>query len=333
MTSTVAPNRLPSAIAVLLLAGALLLGAAAPAAAGGITEPTITTLSLPDGQDRAAYDEQIEFDGFPAGGTKLLTLTSGSLPPGLFTAPVTHRLTGLPVETGTFTFTLRITRLGSGETAVREFTVVISPHQLGPANVGDVYAASVKLVAVQPSYTLDSGVLPPGLTLDVSGAITGTPDYEVSYVAQQEFVFTVQAVFGPITTYTDFSILLMLDPPSVLTNSLPDGAINEPYDQLVDMAGFGPVLSATGLPNGLAIIDSRIVGAPTQAGTFNITLFATNGAGAGQQLVTLEIAGPALAATGGEPAGLAAGEIMSPRTGPLRVTTLRFSLELGPCVR
>lgn len=110
---------------------------------------------------------------------------SGALPGGITLDGTTGTLSGTPAAIGTFNFTIRANYPGP-QFADKAFSITIS---LGPPVItsGATAAASAvgvvfpgySIVATNPpisSYALQSGSLPPGLTLNTtSGVVSGTP--------------------------------------------------------------------------------------------------------------------------------------------------------------
>lgn len=127
-------------------------------------------------------------------------VSSGSLPPGLSLSNSTGKITGTPTSTGTFTFTTKVTDAkGKTDTATCTITV-IAPVDLGCGSCGADKARKNKSYSASPavkggtgsySYSLQSGQLPSGLTLNTStGRISGTPSKSGT------FTFTIKATDG-----------------------------------------------------------------------------------------------------------------------------------------
>ena len=126
---------------------------------------------------------------FTASNTSSYTQT-GSLPPGLTFNTSTGALTGTPDTAGSYEFTITANGTFEGSASVTK-TVVVNPPAPAftdsiiatTANLGSAYSDSVSasdagygITAPTTAYSIFSGNLPDGLTLDTStGDITGTP--------------------------------------------------------------------------------------------------------------------------------------------------------------
>jgi hypothetical protein len=117
-------------------------------------------------------------------------LVSGALPPG-FTLSTLGLLEGTPLMSGEFTFRLRVTE-GDGGLLEREFTFMVaeittaSPLPAGSTGADYVLVFAQTGGTAPVEWALSSGSLPPGLSFDSAGAITGTP------LASGTFGFTVE---------------------------------------------------------------------------------------------------------------------------------------------
>jgi large repetitive protein len=182
----------------------------------------------------------------------------------------------------------------------REFSIPIDPGlaivnpPVKPATVGQPYTdtlATKQVVSlnsltgpdVQATWSLQSGALPPGITLSTSGVLSGTPASEGSY----QFVLRAQNGSPSDTeTYT----LAVRQPVSVKS---PLGSLQRPSSEVG--VRFGKTFTATGgsgtytwtlvsggaLPPGLALDATRgtITGTPQTAGNFAFALTATDSEG------------------------------------------------------
>ncbi|MEP7337579.1 MAG: FG-GAP-like repeat-containing protein [Acidobacteriota bacterium] len=162
---------------------------------------TITPATVHDGTAGLNYlpVEQLT----ASGGTPVYTflVTSGLLPTGM-TLTNDGKLQGTPMQSGSFTFVVTVTDK-FGCTGVREYTLVINCQTLtiGPENMTlpDAMQEAIYNPAQPPqqtftatggcgqfTFSISSGMLPAGMTLQSNGALTGTP------TQNGEFEFTVK---------------------------------------------------------------------------------------------------------------------------------------------
>jgi hypothetical protein len=226
----------------------------------------------------------------PTGGTTPLTLslTSGTLPPGLSFNATTGTITGTPTTAGTYTFAVQLTdasvvpfTLSTPETIVIAAPAVTTLTLSGNPPAGTVntaYATTFAATGGTAPYTFSllSGALPAGLTLSPTGVVTGTPT--TAAVA----VFTLQATDGNGDKGTAvFSITINPAPLSLTLGTMPNGTVNVPYSSTIGVAGgtspYSCSITAGTLPAGLTLSANCLVsGTPTVAGTANLTVKATD---------------------------------------------------------
>lgn len=255
--------------------------------------PLSISLPLPpSGTVGQAYLSSIRTSG--GRGPMTLTLTSGSLPPGLTLAA--HGLISGTPTTGSegvhqFTAEARDSCTPTQQKVTKGFSVAINvpppppcpalsittPHLPGGV-VNQAYSPSqIKTAGGQGAITLNvaSGTLPPGLNLSSSGLISGTPTTAGNYS------FTVKATDsctgGPQSFQVTFALLVNPAPCPVLssiTASLPAGTAGQAYSQQIQTSGgqgiitLGP--SSVGLPPGLILSSSGLIsGTPTKAGNYS----------------------------------------------------------------
>ncbi len=144
--------------------------------------PCEETTTLPDGTTGQPYSEQLAVQIPDGASNPVYSLAAGSvLPEGLSLSP-TGLLAGTPEESGFFMLTADVGHtLGSSsgffELAIVEDSLRITTESLPGADLDTAY--SVVLGANRPAdelvWTITSGQLPDGLTLDPDGTISGTP--------------------------------------------------------------------------------------------------------------------------------------------------------------
>ena len=119
------------------------------------------------------------------------TFSATGLPTGL-TMASNGTISGTPTVTGTFPYTVTITDSAGNKGTFNCSVTVGTPVDIecgsctaGKATSGTPYSASLSATGGTAPYTFSiiSGSLPPGLTLNAStGAITGTPTTPGSYM-------------------------------------------------------------------------------------------------------------------------------------------------------
>jgi len=133
------------------------------------------------------------------------TITSGMLPPGIEIDPNFGLISGLPITSGNFDFTVTITD-AVGRSQSKDFSIcimeIVTGATLPDATDGDAYAQPLiqePATVASEVWSLVSGSLPPGITLAANGALSGTPTDLGSF----EFTVQVDADCGTCTkTFT-----------------------------------------------------------------------------------------------------------------------------------
>ena len=213
-------------------------------------------------------------------GNQSWTLGSGSLPLGLSlsaagvisgtptqinlagnTLTLQVQDSGSPAQVASVTFTIRI---------ASALTITTAPGALPDAIIGVPYSFTFHSNGgITPiSWTLSSGQLPAGLTLNSNGALSGTP------TAAGNFAFTVQAgdSSSPLQTIT-INVAIKSASLLVITSAggaLPDAIVGKPYSiGLQAMGGTAPFswsMAVGQLPAGLTLSTAGVLsGTPTIA--------------------------------------------------------------------
>jgi N-acetylneuraminic acid mutarotase len=242
---------------------------------------SLSPAALPNGATNVAYNQTISASGGTAPYT--FAVTSGSLPPGL-TLNSGGLLNGTPTTTGIFNFTVTATD-NDGCTGNRAYSITVicsvlslSPATLPNGTINVPYNQTITAIGGTAPYAfaITSGSLPPGLTLDSGGAMSGTPN--------------TTGVFNFAVTATDsngcagnhaYSITVSCPVITLLPATLPNGTINVPYNQTVSASGgtapYSFAVTAGSLPNGLTLgSDGLISGTPTTSGIFNFSITASD---------------------------------------------------------
>jgi hypothetical protein len=257
------------------------------ASSTGGTGLQITTTSVPNASVGLNYSFQFEATG---GFSYSWGIASGNVPPGL-TLSTSGLLSGIPQQSGSYVFVVQVYDQQTQQITNKTFGMSVTSGVLRIIEttipfgvVGQPYSVTLHGDGGAPPYTwlLESGSVN-GLNIDFnSGVLSGTP--------QSNGNFTVGVILrdaaGQSLTYR-YS-LFVAAPLSVVTSSLPNGALNTNYVQpsglpVVLEAGGGQSpyrwqIISGGLPPGLTLDGNtgRITGTPTAEGRYNIGVRVTD---------------------------------------------------------
>jgi hypothetical protein len=296
---TISASR-PSTDAPVVLLLALLLIAAIPGLSGCAavvsghpateTPPTplsITVSSLPAATAQSAYSATLSATGATA--PYKWSMASGTLPAGLAMSGA-GQISGTPTQAGSFSFTAQVTdsssipqsasaNLGLAVKAAAGAPLSISTSSLPAGQVSSAYATTLSGAGGTPAYswTLVSGQLPPGLTLNAaSGAIAGTPSQAGSYSFTVKLVDSSNPVQSNIANLS-ITIAAANSALQVTTSALPTGETGSAYAATLDATGglapYNWSLTGGTLPSGLTLSAAgQISGTPTQTANSSITV-------------------------------------------------------------
>lgn len=283
-----------------------------------IAPPTITlpATTLAGGTLGAAYSASIS----PAsGGTApyAYAVTAGALPGGLTLNAATGAITGTPSALGTFNFSITATDSSTGTgpyTATQSYaiTVIDNPPIANPVSLTVAYnapATNVPLNITGGAAVTVSEVVPSlhGTVIASGTTITYQPD--PGYAGPDSFTYSATNSGGTSAPAT--VTITVNDPVITITASAGFSAtIATPYTQTFTFNGGTPPWSGfqvTNLPTGLSVTGTTantvtISGTPTEAGSFNLNVSATdsstgNGPYTVGQAFTLTVAAPTLTLT------------------------------------
>jgi hypothetical protein len=251
-----------------------------------IYEPLrISSTAVPNAVVATPFGASLRAEG--GDGAYVWTLLGGVLPPGLSLSPQ-GVLSGTPTSVGSAELTVGVTS-GDGQTVLLTLTIVVD-EQISPPSVttttlqvGGVGAAySVPLLATEGDgtfrWSLVSGSLPSGMTLQAGGQLLGTP------TVAGTFAFRVEVTSGGLSGTADLSLTVV--PALALTPStLPVGVEGSAYSASIDVTGGdgAPVfaVSSGALPAGLALAAStgQIGGVLSATGSIDFSVRVTNALG------------------------------------------------------
>jgi hypothetical protein len=260
--------------------------------------------TLANGNNAVPYTQSFTFTG----GVSPYTYTLlGSLPPCLklntSSTSATGTIVGTPCGAGTFNFTIQITDSGGAAPVSQAFVITVAPPPkltltsgpLPPGTIDSPYNGSISTQGgVAPlTWTIASGSLPPGLTLNGgTGQITGIPIDEshatppVTYPATYTFMVQVHDSALPTPQPAgpaQFSITIQPLQPLQVTTQPPlangqtatgySASLNAsggvaPYTWTVIQGQLPAGLTLSSNPNGTATIS----GSPILVGTSTFTV-------------------------------------------------------------
>lgn len=234
------------------------------------------------------------------GGQPFYTATEldGRWPVGMSLDSGTLTLSGTPEETGRFS--RRVDLQDTVGNTIRMFlgvfvrgpdtTLQISSYEdLGFISTGFFYSQQLQACCVPTQqWSIESGALPPGVTLSSTGLLQGTPTTPGTYT----FLLQVADAEFPTDNFARRQFRIVVTPLFVNTSyRLPFGHVGEPYPypagggvQLEVDGGTGPytwVLEPfqPTLPPGLTLSSGGLLsGTPTAVGRFSFNVLVTDGA-------------------------------------------------------
>lgn len=242
---------------------------------------TINSSTLTAGAQGVGYTQKLDASG--GAPTYTWSLLDGALPPGL-SLTFSGSIWGVPTAQGSFNFTASVTdRLGTNATKtitlnIAPTAVAVQTTALDDAVLGASYSQTLAASGGVGGYvwTIVSGALPDGITLDPTGLLSGAATNPGTSL------FTLRATDTANVSQTKtLSIFVRAAGLAVTTKALANANLNGAYSMTLHAAGGTPnytwSITAGTLPTGLTLGANGVLsGTPTQTGTFNITLSVTD---------------------------------------------------------
>lgn len=229
-------------------------------------------------------------------------ISSGAPPAGVTVNPATGELSGTPTVAGSFTFTLTATDSTTGtpgqasqsySLSIVSPTLSITPATLPGGSFGVAYSQTLSSTGgtAPYGYAIAAGALPSGINLDTAGLLSGTP------TAAGSFSFNVSVTdsngFSATQAYTVTAASpTIVIAPSALPTAMVGTAVSQSLNANGGTAPYSFAIGAGTLPPGLSLNAAGMLsGTPTAAGSFAVTVIATDANGfTGSQAYTLAVA-------------------------------------------
>ncbi|SEP65238.1 Putative Ig domain-containing protein [Devosia sp. YR412] len=239
-----------------------------------------TTLAVP--RQNRPYSQNVT----ASGGTPAYAyeVASGALPPGLSLNPTTGRISGTPTSAGPYTFEIKATD-STTLSGTRSYTlnvqaaaVLVVDADIGPITAWQPFDQSITVTGgTSPySFTIVSGTLPTGITLDpATGQVSGTAPTPGAH----NLILDIADAAGDTVTVP--LNLQVLAPTIAVTASINNHNFGQAATGTISATGgtapYTYAVTSGALPNGVAIsAGGAVSGTATTAGTFNIVLTATD---------------------------------------------------------
>jgi uncharacterized protein YhjY with autotransporter beta-barrel domain/PKD repeat protein len=253
-----------------------------------LSAPVINSVLTANG---ATY---VAFAGYQITATNSPTSFSASgLPPGLSLNTSTGAITGTPTASGTYNSTIHATNATATDTKTLAFTISLSApvitSTLTASGATGVAFAGYQITANSSPTSYGASGLPPGLSINGSGAISGTPTTAGNYNS------TISATNATGTDSKTLAFTISLSAPVITSGLSATGSTGTPFSGYQITASSNPTsfdaTGGTGLPPGLSVdtTTGMITGTPTLNGTYSFTISATNATGTGSNTMTITI--------------------------------------------
>ena len=246
--------------------------------------PSITTTTLPAGTVGVPYSQPVQVTGGTGALTWSIVAGTGTLPQNLNLNPINGVISGTPPAAGTSAFTVRVQDAGGlADTQALSITInqpapppapSITTTSLAAGTIGQAYNQTLHATGGTGGLTwsIVTGTLPLGLNLDqTTGVISGTP---ILPADTSTFTVRVADAAGQDDTQALSITINLLNPPNIITTTLPGGTVGQPYNQTLQATGgFGALtwtLSGGSFPAMLSLSPTGVIsGTPTNVGTSN----------------------------------------------------------------
>ena len=245
--------------------------------------PKITTTELPNATEKQEYSFQFEAEGEDVTWSATFKALTG------FGMTEDGLLTGTPDAAGTYNITVKAKNTAgtdyvnltlkvnpSGDTADAP---VVKSSKLPDAYQGEEYSYFLEATGTNLTWKLAEGseALPNGLELTENGEIAGTVDTSKATT----FKFNVIASNGTVSSKAkQISLKVVAKTPAFKDAALKEAKWNKKYSYTLKVQNMKPTLWGIegDLPDGVKFDKGKFSGTPKEAGEFELTISASNGA-------------------------------------------------------
>ncbi len=239
-----------------------------------------------------------------ASGTGALTYNASNLPSGLTFNATNHQITGSPLAAGVYNITLIVSNAYGTASKTLVLTVGTPPVITSPLTAVGITGQQFLTYSFTASgsgpITYNASNLPAGLFFsDENNTINGTP-------GQADVVNVTLTAHNEYGNSSKILVITVYDPVQApqITSPLTAGIIkDQPFSYGLTATGTKPVsFNATNLPAGLKFDPNYnvITGIPTQSGSFNVNISASNSAGTDNKILVLSVLNKAATDTDGD---------------------------------
>lgn len=239
--------------------------------------PTITVAptSVPNALAGSTYNQATAFSA--TGGSGTVIFSASSLPAGMSFDSANKKFTGTPTAAGLYSVPVTATDsyscAGSASVSIRVCPVItISPGSLSGGTTGISYSASLTASGGATPYTFSiaTGSLPAGLSMNGSGAISGTP----TTAGNSSFQALVTDANG-CTAAAGYTVSISCPSITVSPTSAANGTLNLSYSQTLSASGGSPSYSWSTVsgtwPTGLSLSAGGVLSGTPTAPTSGVT--------------------------------------------------------------
>jgi hypothetical protein len=252
--------------------------------------PVVTSATTATGQVGVAFSYQITATNNPT------NYNATGLPAGLSVNTSTGLISGIPTTAGTYSVTISATNAGGTGSATLTLTIkpappVITSSLTATGQVGVAFSYTITATNSPTSYNATG--LPTGLSVNTStGVISGTSATGTD--AGSPYSVTISATNAGGTGSATLTLTIKPATPVIQPPFTASGQVGVAFSYQITATNNPTSFNATGLPAGLTVNTSAglISGTPTTAGTYTVTIKATNAGGTGSHTLTLTINPP-----------------------------------------